>query len=57
LTWGYQKIPELMDEVSDIQAISYDRKRKSIMRRTTKNRRLTLDSAILITTEEDMLNT
>jgi hypothetical protein len=39
-----------MDEVIDIQEISYDRKRKSIMRRTTKKRRLTLDSTILITT-------
>jgi len=45
-----------MDEVVDIQAISYDRKRKSIMRRTTKKRRLTLDSTLLITTEEKLLN-
>jgi hypothetical protein len=37
--------------------ITYDRKRKAIMRRTTKKRRLTLDSSILITTEEKLLNT
>jgi hypothetical protein len=37
--------------------ISYDRKRKSIMRRTTKKRILTLDSSILITTKERFLNT
>jgi hypothetical protein len=57
LTWGEQQIPEPIDEVVDIQVISYDRKRKSIMRRTTKKRRLTLDSSILITTEEKLLNT
>jgi hypothetical protein len=45
-----------MDEVIDIQAISYERKRKSIMWRTTKKRRLTLDSTLLITTEETLLN-
>jgi hypothetical protein len=33
-----------MDEVTDIQAIIYDQKRKSIMKRTTKKRRITLDS-------------
>jgi hypothetical protein len=38
--------------------ISYDRKRpKDIMRRTTKKIRLTLDSLILITTKEKLLNT
>jgi hypothetical protein len=42
---------------SDIQVIAYDRKRKSIMKRTTKKRRLTLDSSILITTEEKLLST
>jgi hypothetical protein len=57
LTWGDQQIPELVDEVVDIQAISYDRKRKSIMKRTTKKRRLTLDSSILITTEEKLIST
>ena len=41
-----------MDEVVDIQAISYNRKRKSIMKRTTKKRRLNLDNSILITTKE-----
>jgi hypothetical protein len=46
-----------MDEVTKIQAISYDRKRKSIMRRTTKKRRLTMDNVILITTKEKLLNT
>jgi hypothetical protein len=41
-----------VDEVVDIQEIYYDRKRKYIMRRTTKKRSLTLDSAIPITREE-----
>jgi hypothetical protein len=51
LTWGDQRIPEPVDEVSDIQAIAYDQKRKIIIQRTTKKRRITLDHSILITTE------
>jgi hypothetical protein len=41
-----------VDEVVDIESMSYDQKRKSIMKRITKKRRLTLDRSILITTEE-----
>jgi DNA-directed RNA polymerase subunit E'/Rpb7 len=52
---GRAKILEHVDEVADIQEITYDRKRKSIMKRTTKKRRLTLDSSILITIEEKCL--
>jgi hypothetical protein len=36
LTWGDQQIPELVDKVAYIYAISYDRKRKSIVQRTAK---------------------
>jgi hypothetical protein len=57
LTWGEQQITELVDEVIDIQDISYDRKRKYIMKRTTKKRTLTLDNSILITTEEKLIST
>jgi hypothetical protein len=57
LTWGDQQIPEPVDEVVDIHAISYDQKRKSIMQRTTKKRRITLDRSILITMEEKLINT
>jgi hypothetical protein len=57
LTWGDQQIPEPVDEIIDIQVITYDRKRKVVMRRTTKKRRLTLDSTLLITTEETLLDT
>jgi hypothetical protein len=49
LTRGEQQIPEPIDEVADIQAIAYDRKLKSIMKRNTKKRRLMLHSSILIT--------
>jgi hypothetical protein len=45
-----------MDEVVNIQAIAYDRKKKDIMKRTTKKRRLTLESSILITTEEKLIS-
>jgi hypothetical protein len=57
LTWGEKKIPELVDEVIDIKEISYDQKMKSVVKRTTKKRRLTLDSSTLITTEEKLINT
>jgi hypothetical protein len=57
LTWEDQQIPEPMDEVAKIHAITYDQKRKAIMQRTTKKRRITLDCSILITTEENMINT
>jgi hypothetical protein len=46
-----------MDEVADIHTIAYDRKRKAIIQRTTKKRRITLDRSILITMEEDLINT
>jgi hypothetical protein len=57
LTWGYQQIPEPVDEVDDIHAIAYDHKRKAIVQRATKKRRITLDRSILITTEENLINT
>jgi len=46
-----------VDEVANMQAISYDRKRKSILKRTIKKRRLTLDRSILITTNEKLIST
>jgi hypothetical protein len=39
-----------MDEVSNIQSITYNRKREAILKITTKKRRLNLESSILITT-------
>jgi hypothetical protein len=56
LTWGDQKIPELVDEVADIYVISYNQKRKAIIQRTVKKRRITLDHSILVTTEENLIN-
>jgi len=46
-----------VDEVIDIHAIAYERKRKSIMKRTITKRQITMDHSILITTEENMINT
>jgi hypothetical protein len=57
LTWGDQQIPESVDEVENIYAISYDQKRKAIVQRTTKKRRIIMDRSILITTEENLTNT
>jgi hypothetical protein len=41
---------------TNIHTISYDRRRKAIIQRTTKKRRISLDRSILITTEEDFIN-
>jgi hypothetical protein len=57
LIWGDQQIPELVDEVADIHVISYDQKRKSIVQRAAKKRRISLDHSILVTTEENLINT
>jgi hypothetical protein len=46
-----------MDKVANIHTIYYDRKRKAIVQRTTKKRRITLDCSILITMEENLINT
>jgi hypothetical protein len=56
LTWGENQIPDPVDEVADIQEITYDRRRKDIMTRTTKKRRVMLDSSIVITMEEKLLS-
>jgi hypothetical protein len=45
-----------VDEVVDIQAIFYDQKRNSIMKRTTNKRRLTLYHSILITVEKKLIS-
>jgi hypothetical protein len=57
LSWGDQQIPEPVDEVFDVKAISYDKKRKAMMKRTVKRRRFTLDSTMFVTTEETLFDT
>jgi hypothetical protein len=57
LSLGDQQIPELVDEVADIQEIAYDKKMKVLMRRTVKKRKIMLDSTLLITTEEMLFDT
>jgi hypothetical protein len=56
LSWGDQQILEPIDEVIYIQEISYDRKKKTVMRRIVKKRKLTLDSTFLITIEDTLFN-
>jgi hypothetical protein len=57
LSWGDQQILEPVDEVVDVQAISYDKKRKAVMKRTVKRRRFTLDNTLFVTTEETLFDT
>jgi len=42
--------------VVDIQAITYDRKIQVVVRRSDKKRRLNLDSVVMITIEETLLD-
>jgi hypothetical protein len=54
LSWGDQPILEPVDEVINIQEISYDGKRKDAMRRTIKKMNLMLDRTLFITIEETL---
>jgi hypothetical protein len=56
LAWGDQPIPEPLDEVSYIEAITYDKKRKLLVRRTQRKIKLTLDNTMVMTTEETLLD-
>jgi hypothetical protein len=56
LAWGDQPIPEPLDEVVDIESISYDRKRQLLVKRTQRKRKLTLDSTMIMTSEETFLD-
>jgi hypothetical protein len=55
LAWGDQQILELVYEFVDIQAITYDRKRQILVRRTSRERNLTLDISMVIIIEETLL--
>jgi hypothetical protein len=56
LSWGDQPIPETMDKVVDVQDISYDSKRQLIVNITGKKRRITLESVVMITIKETLLD-
>jgi hypothetical protein len=56
ISWGDQQFLEPVDEVADVHAITYDRKRQVVVKRTNKKRRLTLDNVVMITTEETLLD-
>jgi hypothetical protein len=56
LEWGDKKIIYLVDEVANIEATSYDRKRQVVVKRTRKMK-LTLDSSMVITTKEILMDT
>jgi hypothetical protein len=49
LSWGDQQILEPVDEVVDIHDISYDRKRKVVMKIKFRKINLTLDRTLFIT--------
>jgi hypothetical protein len=56
LAWGDQQTPEPINEVDDIKSIAYDRKIQVLVRITSRKRNLTLDSAMVITIEENLLD-
>jgi hypothetical protein len=57
LSWGDQQILEPIDEVFDVQDISYDNKIKAVMKRHVKRRSFTLDSTMFVTTDETLFDT
>jgi hypothetical protein len=57
LSWGDQPIPHLVEDVVDLESFSYDKKKKSIVKRTHRKRKVTLDSGVLSTTEEVIIDT
>jgi len=57
LSWGDQQFLELVNEVVEVQAISYDRKRKMVVKRISKKRRLTLDNDVVVTMKENLFDT
>jgi hypothetical protein len=57
ISWGEQPILKLVDKVANVQEITYDKKRQVIFRRKEKNMRLTLDSVVMITTKETLVDT
>jgi hypothetical protein len=56
LSWRDQPILEPVDEVVHVQAIAYDRKIQLVVKRVVKKRIITLDSVVMITTEETLLD-
>jgi hypothetical protein len=45
--WGDQPIPKSIDEVANIDSISYDCKRKFIVKRTERKQKISVDSVLL----------
>jgi hypothetical protein len=56
LAWRDQQIPEPLDEVAYIEAITYDKKRKLPVRRTQRKIKLTLDNTMVMITKETLLD-
>jgi hypothetical protein len=44
----------MADEVANVKVIAYNKKRQVVVKRTSNKRRLTLDSAMVISTEETL---
>jgi hypothetical protein len=46
-----------VEEVVDLESFSYDKKKKSIVKRTHRKRKTTLDNGVLCTSEEVIIDT
>jgi hypothetical protein len=57
LSWGDQPIHQPVEEVANLESFAYDRKRRSIVKRTQRKRKITLDNSVLCTFEEVIINT
>jgi len=56
LAWGDKKIPKPLDEVVDIEAITYDKKIQVSVTRASRKRKLNLDNTMVMTVEETLLD-
>jgi len=55
LAWDDQPILEPLDDVADIESIAYDRKMHLLVKITQRKMKLTLDSIVIMTSEETCL--
>jgi hypothetical protein len=53
---GNQPIPDPLEEVVDLESIAYNRHKQAIVKRTRKRKQVDVDSVILCTTEESLLD-
>jgi hypothetical protein len=47
LSWGYQPIPQPIEDLDDLKIFTYEKKQRSIVKINHRKRKVTLDSGVL----------